>query len=276
MLPELPEVETIRRQLEPHLRGQTIAGVNVPDPHVTAPASPAVFGRQLKGKRIAAVTRRGKYLRLELRGGETFVIHLRMTGRLTYVQEPVRLSQWPHLRLVITFISGAQLLFQDQRRFGTAFVIKPGKAEAYWRRLGPEPLERAFNARALAGILDGRKRPVKSLLLDQHLIAGIGNIYADEALYRARIHPLRRSGDLTPDETGRLSRAVKETLRDAIRLEGSSIDTYRDARGRRGRFQETFKVHRRSGEPCPACGGMIEKLKVGGRGTYFCPGCQKI
>ncbi len=271
----MPEVETIRHQLEPHLRGKTIAGVNVPDPRVTAPVSPAAFGRRLKGRTISGVTRRGKYLILELNSGETLVIHLRMTGRLTYSRGAVRFSQWPHLRLVINFISGAQLLFQDQRRFGTAFVIDAGEAAAYWRRLGPEPLDRAFNARLLAGILDRRKRPIKSLLLDQQLIAGIGNIYADESLYRARIHPLRNSGSLTQEEASRLVAAIKETLRDAIRLQGSSIDTYRDARGRRGRFQETFRVHRRSGEPC-ACGRTIRKLKVGGRGTYFCPGCQKL
>ncbi|MHB8169315.1 MAG: bifunctional DNA-formamidopyrimidine glycosylase/DNA-(apurinic or apyrimidinic site) lyase [Thermoleophilia bacterium] len=274
ILPELPEVETIMRQLQPLLPGKVIGRVDVLDPRITAPVTPTAFSRSLKGKQIEAVTRRGKYLRLELAGGEVLVIHLRMTGVLSFEAAGKHAAR-PHLRLVIEFAGGGALLFQDQRRFGTATLLDPVRAQTYFSRLGPEPLERSFNAARLRELLTGRRRPVKSLLLDQHVVAGIGNIYADEALYRAGIRPTREAGDISAGEAARLSAAIKSTLRDAIALQGSSIDTYRDSRGRRGRFQETFRVHRRAGEPCPGCAGEIVKIKLGGRGTYYCPRCQK-
>lgn len=214
-------------------------------------------------------------MRLELSGSDILIIHLRMTGVLTHVPGAVLKQELPHLRLVIGFTAGDSLVFQDQRRFGTAAVLPVSAAESYFSRLGPEPLESSFDSARLASLLGTRKRPIKSLLLDQAIIAGIGNIYADEALYGAGIHPLREAGSLTAEEAKRLSRAIKATLRRAIELEGSSIDTYRDSRGRRGRFQETFRVHRREGEPCPGCKGSVKKIKVGGRGTYFCPACQR-
>lgn len=274
-MPELPEVETLRRQLEPVLSGRTIVQAKVFDPSVVSPVSSATFQNKVKGQTISGVERRGKYLCCLLESGETLVIHLRMTGVLTHVDAPVDAVERRHLRLLFSLDDGTGLSFHDQRRFGKAMILAPGKAGAYWERLGPEPLERSFNAAKLQEILDQRKRPVKSLLLDQSLIAGIGNIYADEALFRAGIHPLRQAADVTAEEAARLAPAIKETLRTAISLEGSSIDTYRTASGAKGRFQDTFHVHRRAGEPCPRCGCTVEKIKVGGRGTYFCPGCQK-
>ncbi|MHB1390714.1 MAG: bifunctional DNA-formamidopyrimidine glycosylase/DNA-(apurinic or apyrimidinic site) lyase [Thermoleophilia bacterium] len=274
-LPELPEVETVKRQLDPILAGRTIARVNVPDPLVTAPASPRSFQNALRGQRITRVSRRAKYLRLELDSGLTLVIHLRMTGRLTHTLTSYASMPRRHLRLFLQLDDGSGVAFHDQRRFGTATIMDPGDAAVLWRRLGPEPLERSFNPAAMQAMLQNRKRPIKSLLLDQARVAGIGNIYADESLYRANIHPERAARHVTEEEAVLLVRAIKETLRSAISLEGSSIDTYRTATGESGRFQETFKVHRRAGEACPACGSTIKKIKVGGRGTYFCPSCQR-
>jgi formamidopyrimidine-DNA glycosylase len=276
-VPELPEVETIRRQLEPWVTGRTVKRARVFDPLTVAPLSPAGFVRRMAGRRIKTLTRRGKYLFFELSGGGALMVHLRMTGRLTRFDageaHPGKGTR--HLRLILELDDGSAVTLHDQRRFGKALILSRDECETLSRRIGPEPLEREFNARSLAEILRNRKRAVKSVLLDQQLIAGIGNIYADEALFRAGIHPERPAGEISLEETERLVRAIKQTLRDAIRLEGSSIDTYRTAGGRRGRFQETFRVHRRAGEPCPACGGTVVKIRVGGRGTYFCPACQK-
>ncbi|MHB9053236.1 MAG: bifunctional DNA-formamidopyrimidine glycosylase/DNA-(apurinic or apyrimidinic site) lyase [Thermoleophilia bacterium] len=274
-LPELPEVETIRRQLAPYLSGKKIARAEVLDPLITSPADPGAFVRRLKGQTIESLWRRGKYLLLELESGQTLVFHLRMTGRLTRTESPVPKSDKRHLRLILEFAGGSALTFHDTRRFGKAFILSTDEAPAYWKKLGPEPLESSFNNKYLAGVLDKRTRPIKSLLLDQSLIAGIGNIYADEALYRAGIHPERPAGEIGGEEARRLAKALKETLKKAIKLGGSSIDSYRDARGRSGSFQHTFRVHRREGEPCPGCGGIVKKIKVGGRGTYFCPACQR-
>ena len=275
-MPELPEVETIRRQLEPEISGKKIAGIEIYDPRLTSPIAPDNLKRQLRGRTIESVGRRGKYLLFTLDSGEILVIHLRMTGRLTLVQLPRGVEDKKHLRLLIRFPGKEGLAFHDIRRFGRAFVLSRDDTVSYWLRLGPEPLGRGFNARYLRNAFRGRRRPVKSALLDQSLIAGIGNIYADEALFAARLHPLRMAGDIDDEEIARLTRAIKDTLRRAIRLEGSSIDTYRDSRGRSGRFQETFRVHRREGKPCPACGDTVQKIRVGGRGTYFCPGCQRL
>lgn len=197
-----------------------------------------------------------------------------MTGRLTYTLNPVKPSAWRHLRLAISFTGKDSLIFQDQRRFGKAVIVPQGKENDFFSKLGPEPLERSFGAVQLKQLLKNRKRPIKSFLLDQSIIAGIGNIYADEALYRAGIHPLKEACSLTGEEAKRLSHAIKATLRLAIALQGSSIDTYRDSQGKPGSFQNVFSVHRREGKPCHRCKKSIKKIKVGGRGTYYCPQCQ--
>ncbi|MHB8159898.1 MAG: bifunctional DNA-formamidopyrimidine glycosylase/DNA-(apurinic or apyrimidinic site) lyase [Thermoleophilia bacterium] len=273
-MPELPEVETIRRQLEPAITGRKIVKVDVQDSLVTAPESPDSFIKGLRGQTIAAVKRRGKYLLLELDSRDTLVIHLRMTGRLTQTRLPLAGDDMKHLRFIIGFSENECLAFHDTRRFGKAFILSRRGSDDYWKKLGPEPLGNSFNARYLKRVVCNRKGPIKSLLLNQSQIAGIGNIYADESLFLAGIHPLRPAGDLADEEIKKLSRAIKETLKRAIKLEGSSIDSYRDSLGERGRFQETFRVHRRQGEPCPSCKSSVEKIRVGGRGTYFCPKCQ--
>lgn len=203
------------------------------------------------------------------------MIHLRMTGRLTHMQLPLPTEEKKHLRLLFRLADGTGLSFHDTRRFGRAFILSPDENEEYWKKLGPEPLDSDFNAKYLGQVLRGRSRPIKSLLLDQALVAGIGNIYADEALFGAHIMPTRPSQDLGEAEISRLTKSIKATLKKAISLQGSSIDTYRDSQGRRGSYQDIFQVHRRLGEPCPACGTQVEKIRLGGRATYFCPGCQK-
>lgn len=271
-MPELPEVETIARQLGPVLTGRAITDVKVLDASVVAPLKPAGFSRRVKGRLIAGVNRRGKYLRLELASGATLVIHLRMTGQLIPLSAPP--AKDPHLRLLFSFDNGSFMAFYDQRRFGRAFVLGSGDDD-YWQKLGPEPLERSFTAARLAEAISGSRAPIKSFLMNQSHLAGIGNIYADEALFEAGIHPQRPAGSLSAAEAGRLVKAIKSILRQAISLNGTSIRTYRDAEGRAGRYQESFRVHHRQGERCPRCGGKVEKIKVGGRGTYFCPRCQK-
>lgn len=268
-------METIRRQLEPEVSGRKIVSVRVIDPLITEPALPARLTRQLEGRKITGVNRRGKYLRFDLDNGDTLVLHLRMTGILTRAVPPLTAEEQKYLRLVIELDDGAQLIFRDSRRFGKALLLTPADSADYWNKMGLEPLERSFNTAKLSALMKGRARPIKPALMDQHLIAGIGNIYADEALFEAGIHPERPAGDVSGKEMEALAKSIKSTLRRAIRLEGSSIDSYRDTRGNRGRFQDTFRVHRRAGEPCPRCGKTIEKIKVGGRGTYLCPRCQK-
>ena len=274
-MPELPEVETSRRQLDPLVRGRTIRRVEIPDPTVAAPWSAARFRRATSGKRIKQLTRRGKYLRFEFEDGDTLVIHLRMTGRLTHLKRRPSGDSRRHLRLLFHLDDGF-IAFHDTRRLGKAFLIPAGESRTYWQKLGPEPLGRSFTPARLAKITAGRDRQIKTLLMDQSAIAGIGNIYADEALFDAGIDPRRPAGKLTQSEITRLHASIRKTLKKAIELEGSSIDSYVNARGERGGFQETFQVHRRQGKPCPRCGHVIEKIKVGGRSTYFCPHCQKL
>lgn len=257
------------------LTGSVISRIEVLDQSAVAPGTPDAFKRRLSGRTIIAAGRRGKYLLLELDSGDTLVIHLRMTGRLTHLKLPLPMEDDKHLRLLVTFADGNGLSFHDTRRFGRAFILSSEESAGYWSKLGPEPLENGFNPRYLSQVLRGRSRPIKSLLLDQALVAGIGNIYADEALFGAGILPTRPSGDLDDAEIRRLVKSIKATLKKAISLQGSSIDTYRDSQGRRGSYQDIFQVHRRLGEPCPACGTSVEKIRLGGRATYFCPVCQK-
>lgn len=274
-MPELPEVETIRLQLAPSITGRTIERVRIIDPLLVEPERPAPLASRLKHRKVTGVERRGKYLLFQLAGGDTLVIHLRMTGTLTLIDHQPSGDEKKYLRLVMELDDGSSLILRDPRRFGKAFLLQGEATAGYWDKLGPEPLSRAFNRTVLGKTIAGRTRAIKPTLLDQQLVAGIGNIYADESLFGAGIHPERPSGDLSDKEIAKLTSSIKETLQRAIRLQGSSIDSYRDSRGNRGRFQETFRVHRREGEPCPDCGGVVKKIKVGGRGTYFCPRCQK-
>lgn len=275
-MPELPEVETIRRQLEPRMVGRTIADALVLDPLWCAPRSPAEVEEALRGRRVEAVSRRGKYLVFELESEGFLVMHLRMTGNVLWTGGGES-DDRPYLRFRIVLADGARVLFTDVRRFGTGIVIEGRFAfdDYLGTRLGPEPLEPAFTAEALGKAARGRRAPVKAFLLDQRHVAGIGNIYADEALFRARIHPLKPAGRLRRDELERLRDGIISTLEEGIKSFGASIDDYRDANGDSGQMQERFLVHLREGEPCPRCGSAVRKLRAAGRGTYICPNCQR-
>ncbi len=275
-MPELPEVETIRRQLEPRLAGRRLERLEVLDPRWCEPAAPAEVDAAVRGRRIERLERRGKYLVLSLASDVFVVMHLRMTGNLLLVPASDGAGERPHLRARFALDSGANVLFCDVRRFGTGVVLLGTDArDAYFAaRLGVEPLAPEFTAEALRALAAGRRAPVKAFLLSQERIAGVGNIYADEALFRARIHPLRPVGSLRRAQVEKLRDAVVESLEAGIDARGATIDDFRDIDGARGSFQDRFLVHRREGEPCPRCGNAIRKIRAAGRGTYVCEHCQ--
>jgi formamidopyrimidine-DNA glycosylase len=274
-MPELPEVETIRRQLEPALEARRIESVEVLDERWTRPAPPAELVRTVVGRRIGAVERRGKYLLLRLEGDRTLAMHLRMTGNLL-LDTGEGAHDVRHLRAVIRLENGVRLLFTDVRRFGHAVVLQDAEMEDYLAaRVGVEPLSERLTAEELCRLAAGRRAPLKSFLLDQLGVAGIGNIYADEALHRARLHPLSPAGSLKPDDCEELRQGIVEALETGLRWGGASMDDYLDSRGEQGSMQEEFLVHTREGKPCPRCGAEIRRIVVAGRSTYFCPSCQR-
>jgi formamidopyrimidine-DNA glycosylase len=272
-VPELPEVETIRRQLGPHLEGRTLVGVEILDPRWTRPASPDDVQDGLRGRVVEEVGRSGKYLVWRLTGERFLLIHLRMTGALLF--DPP--ADPPHTRVRFELDDGHRLVYNDPRRFGTGHLIDgPIARDAYLaQRLGVEPLTPAFTAEHLREIARGRTAPVKSFVLDQRRIAGVGNIYADEALFRAGIHPLRPAGSLKRPQLEALRDAIEFALAAGIDAKGATIDDFRHVDGAQGSFQDLFQVHQREGRPCPVCGTAIRKLVVGGRGTYVCEHCQR-
>ena len=267
-MPELPEVETIRRQLAPALEGRRLDRVQVRDPRWCEPAPPEAIEDALRGRRIERVGRRGKYLIVSLEDDVHLAMHLRMTGNLLLV--PAGKDEPGHLRVVMELDDGRRLLFVDVRRFGPGDVLlgSDALAEFFASRLGVEPLSPDFTAEALRALARGRRQPVKAFLLTQERVAGVGNIYADEALFRARIHPLRPVGTLRRPQVQALRDAVVESLEAGIDAKGASIDDYRHVDGAQGSFQDRFLVHTRAGEPCPRCGTTIQKLRAAGRGTY--------
>jgi formamidopyrimidine-DNA glycosylase len=271
-VPELPEVETIRRQLAPLVEGRTLQALEISDPRWCEPLPPAALVDALAGRRVERLGRRGKYLLWEAEDDVTLLMHLRMTGTLLFDA----VDGTPYRRVLMTLDDGHTLSFCDPRRFGTGelAVGSAAREDFLGARLGIEPLGPDFTTEHLRILARGRRAPVKAFLLDQRRVAGVGNIYADEALFRAQIHPL------TP--AGRLRRPQLEALRDAVRLVleagidagGSTIDDFRHADGVSGAFQDEFLVHRRRGEPCPQCGGAVIKFVAAGRGTYACERCQ--
>jgi formamidopyrimidine-DNA glycosylase len=273
-MPELPEVETIRRQLAPALEGRRLERIEVRDPRWSDPAPPEAISDALDGRAIEALGRRGKYLIVSFEDDVHLVMHLRMTGNLLLV--PAGAEEPRHLRVVMDLDDGQRLLFVDVRRFGTGDVLlgSDALAEYFASRVGVEPLSADFTAEALRALARGRKQPVKAFLLTQERVAGVGNIYADEALFRARIHPERPVGTLKRPQVEALREAVVATLEAGIDAKGASIDDYRHVDGAEGSFQDRFLVHTREGEPCPRCGTTIRKMRAAGRGTYVCPRCQ--
>jgi formamidopyrimidine-DNA glycosylase len=274
-MPELPEVETIRSQLAPRLTGRRIERVEIYDARLTRPEPPEAVAHALAGERIADVRRRGKYLVFAFESGRHLLIHLRMTGAVQHVA-PGDDSD-PYRRAVVSLDDGSDVAYRDVRRFGTWRLLEPGEVDDYWRgRLGREPLEREFTTASLAEALAGRKLPVKAALLDQRAVAGIGNIYADEALWWARIHPLRPAGSLSVDEVAALRKGVKKALAVGIARQGTTLRDYRDPDGRWGRMRDELRVYGREHEPCPRCGTPIERIRAAGRGTWYCPNCQPL
>lgn len=268
-MPELPEAETIARGLDAAVTGATIRGIDVRLRKIVLAPRGVDFSRALIGDRIERVTRRGKYVVIELRSGRQLVVGLRMTGRLV-----VSNGREPAGTHVVVRLSGKRtLLFADVRTFGRMRLVERG--ESWDDALGVEPLGSGFTVEAFAGMLAGRKTPVKVLLLDQHRIAGIGNIYACEALWRAGIRPSRSSRTVTKAAAARLHRAVIDVLARAIALRGSSIDDYVDAQGAQGAFQAVLSVYGRRGVPCPRCGKPIVRTMLRQRGTWWCRGCQR-
>ena len=274
-MPELPEVETIRSKLAPSLTGRRIERAEIRDPRLTRPEPPEVFAAALEGERIADVRRRGKYLVVVLESGRHLLIHLRMTGNVLH-PAPEGAEDDPYVRAVVSLDNRSDVVYRDVRRFGTWELLEAGELEEYFaaRRLGSEPLERAFTAKRLGGALAGRRAPVKAALLDQRAAAGIGNIYADEALWYARIHPLTPAGALDEGEIAALRAGIRKALRLGVRRQGATLRDYRGADGERGGMQHEFRVYGREGEPCERCGTPIAKTRAAGRGTWYCPTCQ--
>lgn len=275
-MPELPEVETVALTLRPQLAGSRVRRVAVLHPDAVAGLSPEDFTRALAGARFEDVSRRGKYLLFSIRpaGGEPLrlVFHLRMTGRLVCVPAAEEAPKHTHLRFELD--DGRELRFVDSRRFGRAYLLPHADPPKGLLGLGPEPLAARFRRTDFAAMLAGRRRQIKALLLDQSFLAGLGNIYADEALFRAGVDPKRRACDLTARETSRLFRSVRAVLREAIAAGGTTIRDYVDGRGREGEFAARLRVYGREGRPCPLCGATIERHVVAGRSTYVCPRCQ--
>jgi formamidopyrimidine-DNA glycosylase len=274
-MPELPEVETIRAGLEPHLVGRKLDRVEIFDARLTRPHDPLEVAAELTGETVEALGRRGKYLVVRFVSGRSLLIHLRMTGSLLHVREGA-VGEDPYRRAVVNLDNGSDVAYRGVRRFGTWLLLEPGELEPYLgARVGAEPLGRSLTATSLVDRLARRKAPLKAIVLDQRVFAGVGNIYADEALWWARLHPLRPGHDLTREELGTLVKAIRRALRLGIARQGATLRDYRGAEGEVGSMQAEFRAYGRDGEPCTRCGAAIEKTRVAGRGTWYCPVCQR-
>ena len=272
-MPELPEVETIKNDLAPRVVGRRIQRVKVLWPGSVRRPSVEEFQRRLVGTTIQALARRGKYLIFRLCGGTALIFHLKMTGALLLGDKaPVD----PHTRAIFELDDPSKgrtrLLFSDIRKLGGMWLVEDEREVI--SELGPEPLDPAFTAQRLGHALARRPGPIKAVLCDQSLLAGVGNIYADEALFEARLHPLRPARSLSPQEVKTLHRAIRKVLRRAIECRGTTILNYRDPAGKPGSYQEMLGIPRRAGASCSRCGTPIARIPLRGRGTYFCPRCQ--
>ena len=268
-MPELPEVETIRRDLAATLVGRSFAGVTLNWPKMVLSPTPEAFSRRLVGRTVKELDRRGKYLIVRLDSGESLILHFRMSGSLLFAPAG-ELDRY--CRAAFDLDDGSRLCFRDPRKLGKMWLVEDDSAVV--GALGPELLQPDFTVEALAQRLAGRTAPVKALLCDQTVVAGGGNMYADEALFAAGIHPLRRANTLTTEELGRLHHALCTVLSAAIGDHGASMTDYWRPDGEPGTAQFEFKVAHRRGDSCPVCGGTIERVAIRGRGSYFCASCQ--
>ncbi len=270
-MPELPEVETIKNELMPHVIGRRVAGVTLGWEGIVKQSSSEDFCARLVGQGVTWISRRGKYLIFSLSSGEALIIHLKMTGSLLLNHASDKPDKF--IRAVLYLDNNYQLRFRDPRKFGAMWLV--ADVSSVVGKLGPEPLEADFTAKVLAERLGSRKAPIKPLLLDQNFVAGIGNMYADEALYDAKIHPLRPASSLSQEEITRLHKAICEVLRAAIGNKGASVENYFRPGGELGTAHFEFRVaHGLGGKLCRRCGTPIERITVRNRGTYFCPKCQ--
>ena len=273
-MPELPEAETIVRGLRPAIVGRTIRRVEVI--HADVLRAPARrFASAVRGATIQGVGRRGKNVLIDLDGGRVIAVNLGMTGRLVPVGPGDRLvSEWTHPAVRFGFEGSGALVFDDTRRFGTVECLTRDAWEARSARMGPEPLETAFTTRDFHAALSASRAPIRSWLLDQRKIAGVGNIYANEALHLAGIHPMRQARAIDRDDAAKLRQGVRRVLNRAIRAGGTTIRDYRTAEGAAGRYARRLLVYGRDGSPCARCGSEIRRVVFGGRSAFYCPACQ--
>lgn len=298
-MPELPEVETIRLDLEKELLNKEIVSLKILSPN-TLKNTQSVFKKKLLGFNFSEISRRGKLLFFKISGGHNFLghnfllIHLKMTGQLIYLERETKIAGGhslkegsflesvggdlpnKHTRVIFNFKDNSQLFFNDLRKFGYLKIVGQVElAKILAENYGPEPLEKKLNEEYLGQVFKNRLRPIKNLLLDQKIIAGLGNIYVDEALFLAGILPTRTAKSLKPLEVTRLVKAIKKIIILALKKRGTTFSDYLDSKGRKGNFSKFLKVYGRAGESCYSCGAKIEKIKLGGRGTHYCAKCQK-
>ena len=274
-MPELPEVETIRRSLEAKALGQVIRKVTVIHEKTIRKPHPDVFVSCLQGQEITGFNRLGKYLMMEIGCSKVLVIHLRMTGRLIYTESSIPVTK--HTRIIFYLDHGQELHFQDIRKFGTMHLLRRQELQSFppFRALGYDALDPRLSLDIFINMLKGRRGQVKGLLLNQSFIAGIGNIYANEILWKAGIHPQRTANSLDIEEQQKLYQAIRDVLKSAVSHRGTTLRDYVDGDGKHGEFQNLLRVHSREGKPCPLCGNSIARIKQGGRSSYYCPICQK-
>ncbi|MCL6477739.1 MAG: bifunctional DNA-formamidopyrimidine glycosylase/DNA-(apurinic or apyrimidinic site) lyase [Peptococcaceae bacterium] len=274
-MPELPEVETVKRTLEEKITGLTVTEVVLILPKIVRSPSAEEFIRNLTGQKIKSLGRRGKYLLIHLRENLTLVIHLRMTGRLVFCPPGTPPSKYTHA--IFKLSNGFMLFFSDMRQFGRIALVETDKLDTWagLKNLGVEPFSDNFTRDFLKKELKRKRTKIKSLLLDQRFIAGLGNIYADEALHRAGINPEKSAANLTPREVARLYLAIRGVLEEGIANRGTSFRDYVDGLGQSGSNQESLKVYGREGKPCPGCGKPVTRMRLGGRSAYYCPECQR-
>jgi formamidopyrimidine-DNA glycosylase len=272
-MPELPEVEHVARQLRAELVGHRIVSARVLWPRAIAGIEPAEFEGRLRDRPVTGIGRRGKHLLIALDGDETLVVHRRMSGNLVFMPPA---PDEAYARVIFALDDGRRLLYTDPRKFGRIALLSAPELAASLAELGPEPLAPEFTPAVLAERLAGRDRGLKSLLLDQAVVAGLGNIYADEALYRARLHPLRRASSLTPEEIAALHAGIQGALRTGVEHGGTTFGRHRGVYSEAGTNLEHVEVYRRTGQPCLRCGTPIQRITVAQRGTHFCPNCQRL
>jgi formamidopyrimidine-DNA glycosylase len=271
-MPELPEVETFVVDLRPQLAGRQIVGAHVLWPRTLAEPDLPAFEARLRDQRIVGLDRRGKYLLCRLDSGDTLIVHLRMTGRLEILPAGSPALAGPHVRAWLDLAEGEHLVFTDPRKFGRIWLVADD--QKILGKLGPEPLAWDFTPERLAERLRGRRVAIKALLMDQRVVAGLGNIYADEALFLAGIHPLRPGADLSDDAVRHLHEAIRLVLGEAIGQRGTTLRDYHPPYSAEGAYQNHLRVYGQADRPCPRCGTPIRRIRVTQRSTHFCPHCQ--